>query len=85
MNEKLKKAITKCALGCSVSETVEEYSMEDGKMTLVKKKKNKKEIPPDLRAVQMLLEDKGESGCELSDEELEEERKRLISLLKEDV
>lgn len=82
MNEKLKKAITKCALGCSVSETVEEYSMEDGKMTLVKKKKNKKEIPPDLRAVQMLL---GEDVApDWDDETLERERRRLLEEIKEE-
>lgn len=84
MNEKLKKAITKCALGCSVSETVEEYSMEDGKMTLVKKKKNKKEIPPDLRAVQMLLGEKNEQE-EMDDDALERERKRLLDEIKEEL
>lgn len=81
MNESLRKAIMKCALGCSVSETVEEYGMEEGEMKLVKRKKSKKQLPPDLKAAQMLLSE-GEDVKDLDDETLERERKRLMEELK---
>lgn len=83
MNENLRKAILKCALGCSVSETVEEYGIEEGKMKLVKRKKSKKQLPPDLKAAQLLLSDGAAEGY-LDDETLERERKRLMEELKED-
>ncbi len=53
--------------------------MVDGELTLVKKKVTKREVPPDIKAVKMLLEERGEA----SDEELEAERMRLLSLLDE--
>lgn len=69
----------KCATGLSASEVVEEFAMVDGELTLVKKKVTKREVPPDIKAVKMLLEERGEA----SDEELEAERMRLLSLLDE--
>ncbi len=53
--------------------------MVDGELTLVKKKVTKREVPPDIKAVKMLLEERGEA----SDEELEAERMQLLSLLDE--
>lgn len=82
MNDSLRKAIMKCALGCTATETVEEYGIEDGAMKLVKKKKLKKEIPPDLKAAQMLLGE--DTFAEMDDERLEEERKRLLREMKEE-
>ena len=75
--EKVKKALIKCATGHSTSEVVEEFSIEDGALKLVKKKATKREIPPDIKAVKLLLEEHGE----LTDEELEEERQKLIKIL----
>lgn len=46
---------------------------------LVKKKVTKREIPPDIKAVKMLLD----GGDEATDEELEEEKLRLTQMLKE--
>lgn len=69
----------KCATGLSASEVVEEFAMVDGELTLVKKKVTKREVPPDIKAVKMLLEERREA----SDEELEAERMRLLSLLDE--
>ncbi len=69
----------KCATGLSASEVVEEFAMVDGELTLVKKKVTKREVPPDIKAVKMLLEERGEA----SDEELEAERMQLLSLLDE--
>ena len=48
-------------------------------MKLVKKKVTKREIPPDIKAVKLLMEEHGE----LTDEELEEEKQRLMNLLDE--
>lgn len=54
--------------------------MEDGVQRLVKKKITKREFPPDLKAVKLLLDGGDEA---FSDEELEAEKKRLIEMLKE--
>ena len=48
-------------------------------MKLVKKKVTKREIPPDIKAVKLLLEERGEA----TDEELEQEKQRLLSMLDE--
>ena len=63
----------------SASETVEEFAVENGELKLVKKKVTKREIPPDIKAVKLLLD----GGEELSDEELEAEKTRLYKMLKE--
>ena len=80
--EKLGDALLKVALGYQVSEITEEYAEVDGTLKLTKRKKTKKDIPPDLKAVQMLLEGR-ENGdmAGMTDEELEDERKRLLALL----
>ena len=46
---------------------------------MVKKKVTKRDIPPDIKAVKLLLDERGE----LTDEELEEERRELLKLLGE--
>ena len=80
--QKVSEALLKAAQGCAVAEVVEEYVEVDGEMKLTKKKKTKKEIPPDLKALQLLLEEHGEGSVRsMSDEELEEEKQRLIELL----
>ncbi len=71
----------KCAKGLCASEVVEEFAVENGELKLVKKKVTKREIPPDIKAVKMLMD---ENEIPLSDEELKEERKRLTDMLKED-
>lgn len=48
-------------------------------MKLVKKKVTKREIPPDIKAVKLLMEERGEP----TDEELEEEKRRLMNMLDE--
>ncbi|MDE7167624.1 MAG: hypothetical protein K2O28_02095 [Clostridia bacterium] len=58
---------------------VEEFSIEDGELKLVKKKVTKREIPPDIKAVKLLLEERGEA----TDEELEQEKQRLLNMLDE--
>ncbi len=55
--------------------------MTDGEYKLVKRKVTTREIPPDIKAVKLLLD--GESDENFTDEELEEEKQRLLKLLKE--
>ena len=55
--------------------------MENGELKLIKKKVTKRDIPPDIKAVKLLLE--GDSCASMSDEQLEKEREELLKLLKE--
>ena len=80
--QEIKDAIMKVALGYSLEEVTEEYGVEDGELKLVKRKETKKDIPPDLKAVKLLLEDKDYTV--LSDEELEKEKQKLLKQLKEE-
>ncbi len=84
--EKIGDALLKVALGYQVAEVTEEYAEVDGELKLTKKKKTKKDIPPDLKAVQLLL---SSEGCgeysSWSDEELEAEKQRLLASLNEAV
>ena len=57
---------------------MEEYVLTDGEYKLVKRKVTTREIPPDIKAVKLLLD--GESDEAFSDEELEEEKQRLLKL-----
>ncbi|MBQ7923798.1 MAG: hypothetical protein IJ329_00670 [Clostridia bacterium] len=79
--EKIEKALLKVALGFQVAEVTEEYADVDGELKLTKRKKTKKDIPPDLKAVQLLLTENGANFDEMSDEELQREKMRLLSEL----
>lgn len=79
-DESIKQALIRCATGSSASEVVEEFAAVDGELKLVKKKITKRDIPPDIKAVKLLLDESAET---LSDEELEEEKIRLLNMLKE--
>ena len=82
--EKIGEALLKVALGYQVAEVTEEYAEVDGKLKLTKRKRTKKDVPPDLKAVQILLAENGGKGLEsMSDAELEEEKKRLLQMLSE--
>ena len=80
--QEIREAIIKVALGYSLEEVTEEYGVENGQLKLVKRKETKKDIPPDLKAVKLLMEDKDYSV--LSDEELEQEKQKLLKKLKEE-
>ena len=75
-------ALKKCAIGLETNEIVEEFDAKDGELRLVKRKVTKRDIPPDIKAVKMLMEEGGIEG--LSVEELEEERQNLLNLLKKE-
>ncbi len=74
-------ALKKCAVGLETNETVEEFGVEDGELKLLKKKVTKRDIPPDIKAVKMLIDGGGVDS--LSVEELEEEKRKLLALLNE--
>lgn len=79
--ESVKDALKKCAVGLSASEVVEEFAVEDGELKLIKKKVTRRDIPPDIKAVKMLMESEDTSAA--TDGELIAEREKLIKLLKE--
>ena len=84
--EKIQKALLKRALGYDSSETVEEYAKNGDDMTIVRKKVTKKNVPPDMTAVKMLLENFNDSESDLStltQSQLQAEKARLMALLKE--
>ena len=82
--DKLGEALLKVALGYQVAEITEEYAEVDGELKLMKRKKTKKDVPPDLKAVQMLLAQNGEEYVQWSEEELEQEKKRLLELIEKE-
>ncbi len=70
------------ALGYEIEESSEEFSLVDKELVLTKRKVNKKTCPPDLSAIEMVLnqmpQDSHLEGY--SAEELLNERARLIKL-----
>ncbi|HIU80366.1 MAG TPA: hypothetical protein IAC67_05560 [Candidatus Coproplasma excrementipullorum] len=82
-DDDLEQALKKCAVGFDTSETVEEFAVQDGELRLVKRKVTRRDIPPDIKAVKMLLDGRQDIG-ELSDEELAAEREKLLKMLKEE-
>lgn len=87
LDEKIKEALLKKAVGFESDEIIEEYvSDENGNSVLSKRKIIKKYNPPDVVALKFLLEEEGHFDDEISkmsDEELLKERDRLLQLLKE--
>ena len=77
-------AVRKKAVGYTAEECVEEYGVSEGQLTLCKRKITVKEVPPDLSAVKMLMDlDEANPYENMSEEELENEKNRLLQLLKE--
>ena len=81
--DKIREAILKVALGYSVGEVTEEYDAKGGELKLVKRKETHKDVPPDLKAVKLLLENVSDYSA-LTDEELEAEKNRLLQQLKDE-
>ena len=80
--EKLEKALIKKALGYDSVEVVEEYVTSEGEIKLNKKKVTTKNVPPDLTALKILLDGEKDIG-EMTEEELENEKNRLLEILSE--
>ncbi|MDE7108317.1 MAG: hypothetical protein K2O39_08335 [Clostridiales bacterium] len=72
-------AVVKRACGYAAKETVEEYAVVDGSLELVKRRVTTKDVPPDMTAAKMIID--GGDVSDLTDEQLEAERKRLINQL----
>ena len=87
MDEQIVKALLKKAIGYTYDEVQEEYTVDsNGDSILTKRKIVKKYCPPDSVALKTYLELGLEKSYEdMSDEELEEEKTRLLLLLKEQV
>ena len=84
-SEKIGDALLKVALGYQVAEVTEEYAEVDGDLKLTKRKRTKKDVPPDLKAVQLLLAERGGADVSvMTDEELKKEKKRLLFLLEKE-
>lgn len=82
--QELIEALIKKALGYDATEVVEEYvGNDDGEVKLSKKKVTTKNVPPDMSALKILLDDSQKEVGQMTDEELEKEKLRLINLLKE--
>ncbi|MDE6293884.1 MAG: hypothetical protein K2L88_04605, partial [Clostridiales bacterium] len=69
----------KRACGYEAKETVEEYAVVDGSLELVKRKITTTAVPPDMTAAKLIID--GGDVSDLTDEQLEKERKRLIGEL----
>ena len=84
---KLDDALFNRAIGFTKDEVTEEYSMVEDKLTLIKKKLNSKYYPPELKAIEMLMEkyslNKDKTYENYSIVELEKEKEHLLNLLKE--
>lgn len=83
LKEKLTKTLIKKATGYQVEESVCEYGVEDSEVKLIKKKVSTKYYAPDLNAINILLNEKQVDYQNLSDEELEQEKERILNLLKQ--
>ena len=82
LDEEVRNAILKVALGCSVEQVPEEYAVTHGQLTLDRRRETRKDIPPDLKAARLLME--GQDFAGMSDRELEAEKQRLLARLKEE-
>ena len=82
LDEKLVNSLYKKAVGYTAKEKTTEYSAEGD---VLKQKVTSKHYPPDISALKAYLEivSEGESYEKMTDEELAEEKKRLLKELEE--
>lgn len=83
-NGKIFDALERKAVGYETRESVDEYVLVDGELTLAKRKITTKEVPPDVSAARLLLELAPDELSELSEQELRAEKLRLIAMLTEE-
>ena len=83
--DKIEKSLLKKAIGYQYKEVIEEYSIGEDGEKLSKKKITTKDVPPDISAVKLLLEELNVSQNidfeNLTDEELKKEIKEALNLL----
>ena len=83
----VKTALEKRALGYDATEITEEYAEDgNGAVRMLKRKVVQKNVPPDVSALKLLIELDGEKEKieDMSDEELDKEKRRLIKILMEE-
>lgn len=81
IRSKLRSALVKKALGYDSTETVSEYvSNEEGEIKLAKKKVTVKNVAPDMTAIKLLMDEQSPLE-QMTDEQLEQEKSRLLKLL----
>lgn len=86
LDEDALKAIKKLITGFCLKEVVKEYSLnENGKKVLTKEKVSKKIVPPNTDIVKMVYQknDWPNKFDGWTDEQLEQEKRRLLKMLKE--
>lgn len=84
INQAIKDALIKKALGYTSTEIIEEYSNGEDGLVLQKKKVTSKDIPPDPQSFKALLDiqgDKANAFEGMSDEELLKEKEEIIKLI----
>ncbi len=81
MDEGIRRALYRRAVGFEADEVTEEYSFNEGEEVLLKRRVVKKQMPPDVAAAKLYVEAQ-KPFTELTDEELEREKDRLLHLLK---
>lgn len=82
------KALKQTITGLTLTETTTEYALDEetGKLKIVKQKIQEKMLPPNVDLMKMVYQQVVEPKNnfeELSDEELEKEKQRLLKELKE--
>lgn len=82
--KKMMDTLYKKAIGYVVEEVVEEYGGAEKDGELLKRKVTQKPIPPDVLALKTYIELNGSANelAEYSDEQLEMEKQRLITEIK---
>lgn len=74
----------KKACGFTVEEETREYAVgDDGSSRLLKQKVQTKYIPPDVTALKAYIELRNNELAEMTDEQIEEEKFRLLKCLEE--
>lgn len=80
--EKLESALFDRAVGFVQEDVSEEFGMVDNSLQLIKRKTSKKYYPPEIRAIELMLEQEGDGDVgAMSLEELKKERTKLKKLL----
>ena len=84
LDKDIEKALIKKALGYVQEETIEEYSNVDDEVVLNKRKVTKKEVPPDMSAIKILLDIKNIESKDvksMTTEELIKEKEKYKKIL----
>ncbi|MBQ7163984.1 MAG: hypothetical protein IJU84_08860 [Clostridia bacterium] len=79
----VEEALLRRAVGYETTETVEEYAECDGEIKLVKRKVSTKNVPPDVAAAKLVIEEAAPNVAEMTDEELSAEKERLLAALRQ--